>query len=576
MKFYRNPIFFLLVLLLLAVVPVFKPYVSGTADGLGHRFRLVSFYTSLAEGNIRPRWSREAALGYGAPLFLFNYPLPYYLASLFLFLGFSVNTSGQLLSALSLLGGGIGMYVAGKKLTGNTWGGLVAAIVYTYAPYHLQMTYLYDAWGEILAFAFPPWILYFIIKVLNEDQKLNIKNQKHIAKSKNIFDISSVYFIFNFLFLILFWFLFILSHNVSAVMISPVLLVFGLLFTRLHPRKFFIILNAFFLAVVISSFFWLPALLLAKDMRYLDFIRTEAVLRGAFFKPIIFQIATAVKVMREGVTHYADFTVGLPIFFLFLWSLKEIGKRKKGYFVAVLLVLLIMSLYFTQPTSNWIWNIPPFTFVLYPFRFLFLATFLGAALAGMVGGRHKAFAIILIVFALIQGKPYLAPYADIFPFPDSYFWQRQTFSVAPGTRKNMLIKEFLPKTANVAFLEEEEKTMEKRREGEIVKDRGSIKSIISRAEAAFFEIEAQEPTTLTLNRFYFPNWKGFIDGNETLLRVDQAGRMYVEIPQGMHTVQFVFGTSNVEKIANGISVIGVILLGLEVVWLQRSFKWKPR
>src|SRR3989338_7413494 len=93
---------FLFISLSLAVLPIFKPYVAGTADGLGHRFRLVSFYKSLKEGNIRPRWASDAALGYGAPIFLFNYPLPYYLGSLFLFLGFSVNQAGQILEAVSL------------------------------------------------------------------------------------------------------------------------------------------------------------------------------------------------------------------------------------------------------------------------------------------------------------------------------------------------------------------------------------------------------------------------------------------------------------------------------------------
>src|SRR3989344_2027830 len=181
----------LILSLLFVILPLFKPYVSGTADGLGHRFRLVSFYKSLKEGNIRPRWASDAALGYGAPTFLFNYPLPYYLGSLFLFLGFSVDQAGQILSALSLFLSGLFMFLLGRKLFGN-WGGIVAAILYTYTPYHLQMTYLYDAWGEELAFVFPPLILYL----------LKVKK--------------------NALLLTICWFLFILSHNVLVLMFTPV------------------------------------------------------------------------------------------------------------------------------------------------------------------------------------------------------------------------------------------------------------------------------------------------------------------------------------------------------------------
>ncbi|MBM3283005.1 hypothetical protein FJY90_02000, partial [Candidatus Gottesmanbacteria bacterium] len=245
------PILVFLLLLLPAILPVFKPYVTGTADGLGHKFRLVSFYESLSEGNLRPRWAKEAALGYGAPVFLYNYPLPYYFASLFVRLGNSINGSGQLLSAFSLLFSAIFMFLAVEKLTGSLLGGLTAAIVYTYAPYHLQMTYLYDSWGEELAFVFPPLILYLIFNLANHfrpHNKFEIINSKHKTNSKsqnpktrNIlgfghlnfsivsnFDIRTV----DFIFLVLCWSLFILSHNISAVMFSPVILVLAFVLTR--------------------------------------------------------------------------------------------------------------------------------------------------------------------------------------------------------------------------------------------------------------------------------------------------------------------------------------------------------
>ena len=52
-----SPYLLLVVLITPAILPLFKPTVSGTADGLGHRFRLVSFYNSLKEGNWHPRWA---------------------------------------------------------------------------------------------------------------------------------------------------------------------------------------------------------------------------------------------------------------------------------------------------------------------------------------------------------------------------------------------------------------------------------------------------------------------------------------------------------------------------------------
>ncbi len=578
----------LLLLLLPAVLPLFKPYVSGTADGLGHRFRLVSFYNSLKEGNIRPRWAGDAAAGFGAPTFLFNYPLPYYIASFFHFLGFSINISGQLLSATSLFLSGLFMFLVVRKMAGG-WeksgqsgrlggvgemAGLVAAIVYTYAPYHLQMTYLYDSWGEEVAFVFPPLIL-SLIGLIGQIGKLKIR-----------------YFIL----LVLAWVLFILSHNVSAMMFSPVLLFIAMICIRQslpnysssdpdlasgESRSFIsssrqartikpilLILNAFILAVIISAFFWLPAISLQNEMKYPQFLAQESVMRGSFFKSFSFQWETAFRVIKEGITHYLDFTVGLPIILIGLIGLiRLIGNMKK------FTVLLLFSLYLTTYHSNWIWSLPivsfPFSFILYPFRFLFVASFVGALLAGAIVWviREKwvrgVIGGAIITLAIIQGLPYTRPYIDIFPFPESYFSQRQTVTSAPGTRKNMLIKEFLPGRASLSFLEKEEKD-ESAEIFEIIDGKGKTENIKSTSEKLEAKLDLESDATVTINKFYFPNWQVEIDGQEKEVTSDKEGRMTLKVDKGKHHLELAFGVSGMEKIAYLVSLVGIIILMGEV------------
>jgi len=539
---------FLLLNLLFVILPLFKPYISGTADGLGHRFRLVSFYNSLKEGNIRPRWAKEAALGYGAPTFLFNYPLPYYLGSLFLFLGFSVDQAGQILSALSLFLSGLFMFLLGRKLFGN-WGGIVAAILYTYTPYHLQMTYLYDAWGEELAFVFPPLILYL----------LKVKK--------------------NALLLTICWFLFILSHNVSVLMFTPVLLLLGFVIgpndppAGGQPRLGLLGLNAFLLAVVLSAFFWLPAVVLQNEMKYPMFLMTEGAIRGSFFKSFSFQTETAFRVIRDGITHYLDFTVGLPILLIGLIAclparqglIRLIRNSRKSFdhwsasWRIGLLVLLSFSLYLTNYLSSWLWSIPPFTYILYPFRFLFVTSFAGALLGGVIAKRSKTFAVVIIILTLIQGKPYLNPYTDIFPFPNTYFYQKQTVTAAPGTKKNMLIAEFLPKLADMDFLVKSK--------GETV-NQEKVKINYSGAERLSFDVKNEKEDELTINRFYFPNWKVYVDGRQAKINMDNVGRILVRLQPGTHSLKLIFAVSKIEQIANLISLGAVIFLFL------KRFLWK--
>jgi hypothetical protein len=673
-----SPYLLLVVLITPAILPLFKPTVSGTADGLGHRFRLVSFYNSLKEGNWHPRWASEAALGYGAPTFLFNYPLPYYLASFFHSLGFTIDRSGQMLSATCLFLSGIFMFLAVGKLLERwgrlgEWGGLAASVVYTYAPYHLQMTYLYDSWGEEVAFVFPSLILYLTICLIGQ--------------------ISQIERIIYMAVLTISWVLFILSHNVSALMFSPVLLFLSFVILvseeRAHPGSqwdsghlpadathqalqagarmtLLLIINSFILAVVISSFFWLPAYVLQSEMKYPQFLGGEGAMRGSFFKSFSFQWETAFEVIKEGVTHYLDFTIGLPIIFVGVISffcillllefatecisitLRKIILRCKmiygGYIFATffgrpkdkspkgnllvfigLLVLLFLSLYLTTYHSNWLWNWPIiskyFSYILYPFRFLFVASFAGTLLTGLlVGNIRERWAIwviggimtcyrscrlripntssnsrlyaalkhgeagvwdpslaspvtiiVVIILSIFQGLPYTKPYVDIFPFPNSYFFQRQTVSGAPGTHKNMLIQEFLPKEASLSFLEKEEGKSPSELI-EIVEEKGKIENIKSSSEELEASLDFSSPGMVRINRFSFPNWEMRLNGMLVTTEKDQEGRMFLTVPAGKYQLRAVFAISNIEKISILLSITGIILLVGEMIYIGKIVK----
>src|SRR3990170_1161394 len=147
------------VILIPVMLPLFSPNVYGTADGLAHKFRLMSFTRSLTEGNLRVRWLSDQALNFGSPIFLFNYLLPYYVTSIFKLSGFDIRASVQIYQGLTLVMSFIFMFLLAEKLRGKT-AGIIAAVVYTYAPYHLLTIYLYEGWGEMTAFVYPPLILY--------------------------------------------------------------------------------------------------------------------------------------------------------------------------------------------------------------------------------------------------------------------------------------------------------------------------------------------------------------------------------------------------------------------------------
>ncbi len=571
------------------VLPIFRPYVSGTADGLGHRFRLVSFFHSLQEGNIKPRWASEAALGYGAPTFLFNYPLPYYLASVFVFLGFSINESGQLLAAFALIISAVLMFLAVKNIAGRI-AGLTAAAVYLYAPYHLLITYLYDAWGEMLAFVFPPLLLLLLVKL----------HQAYQAKTADL----KRYFIL----LTLCWIFFVIGHNLSMIMLSPIILAASFLVGRNNWRFVLLVINIFVLVIGISTFFLLPAISLQHEIKYPKFLESEMIYLGNFAKSVRFQLQTAAKLYIKDKATYWDFTVGAPVMLGFLFSLKNIifskktkmlldrfkpnknksklrkedlndSQKKNDFFhwQVVMVIIFLLCLYLTNYASRFFWRFPPFTHILEPYRFIFPASFVGALLLGILARKNVIFACVVVLLSFFQARPFANPAVDTFPFPKNYFYQTQTVSSAPQTRKNMIIKEFLPVLASYSFLaKEEDKYYQYLFQGKkyskaelfLSSGEGEVANIRSQSEKLTADILAKTAVIVTINRFYFPNWQITVNGKKLYLRKDLDGRMLIDLPPGNFHLSLVFGLTPVEKTANLLSICSIIIFFTETIYFH--------
>ena len=135
----KGKINYILLLFLISLLPLISigrkgGYESG--DLSIHSIFAISFYNSLRDGNFIPRWAGEMYFGYGYPLFIFIYPLPYYIVSLFHLLGFDFTSSVKLLLVFSYLVSGLFMYLWIKIILGKI-PAFTASVFYLFAPYHL-------------------------------------------------------------------------------------------------------------------------------------------------------------------------------------------------------------------------------------------------------------------------------------------------------------------------------------------------------------------------------------------------------------------------------------------------------
>ncbi|KKQ27045.1 MAG: hypothetical protein US43_C0038G0005 [Candidatus Levybacteria bacterium GW2011_GWA1_37_16] len=215
----------------------------------------------LQNGVFPVRSVPDLGYGYGYPIFNFYAPLSYYVGSAFMFLGFDALIGTKLMMALGVILAGIFMYFLARKFFGEL-GGIVSGLFYLYAPFHAVDIYVRGDVAEFWAYAFIPLAFLGIYK-------------------RNIL-IGTIGFAG-----------LILSHNLTAMMITPFLLIVILLncYSAFKNKKSFVLNSSsliLILGLALSAFYWVPALLEMKNTNVLSQIGGGADFRDHLSKSASF------------------------------------------------------------------------------------------------------------------------------------------------------------------------------------------------------------------------------------------------------------------------------------------------
>lgn len=161
---WRDRFFWLTLLLtIFAVAPFLLPgYFWGANDARHHVYFLFEYDRSVQDGIWWPRWSPDFAFGYGYPFFNIYGLLSHFLAELLLhFLGVGYTAAIESIFVLSIVASAGAMYVYIRSWQGSA-AALVAALVYTYIPYHLLNLYVRANLAESMAFVWLPLCLWTV------------------------------------------------------------------------------------------------------------------------------------------------------------------------------------------------------------------------------------------------------------------------------------------------------------------------------------------------------------------------------------------------------------------------------
>lgn len=401
-KFVKKNIFVILVVLL--TIPSFyrmlAPGMFSTQDF--HIFRLVEFDKCIKSFQIPCRWSPDAGLGYGEPLFNFYGQFTYALGEIYHLLGGSFIDSIKFLFVLSLAGSGVAMFFLAKKIWKNNYSALVSGMVYLYAPYRSVDVWVRGALPEAFCFILFPLII--------------------LSIEENSFGW------FTILMAIL-----VLTHNLSLVMFMPIIIVW------IIYRKFWKGIPGGIFSALISAFYILPVVFESKfiDLQstvsgYFDF-HNHFVTSHELFVSNFWGYGASVWGPNDGLSlaiGYLQWIVPILIFAILVFK-KEIFKYKE---FLILLILGWLYIFLTHNKSTIIWEHLPFlSYIQFPWRFLEMVVFCFSLASGLITilfNKIKVWICILIYTLLIVlNAPFFRP--DIwYKVGDSYYttgteWIRQ-------------------------------------------------------------------------------------------------------------------------------------------------------
>lgn len=160
------------VVTILICIPLFSKYMNiPHDDGIQHICRIIGTYDALKEKNLFPVILSDFCNGFGYSWSIFYSPLTVYLPLIFKVFTSSFTMCLKLFMFTTMLFSGIFMYKLVYKISNSHRAGLISAIIYMIAPYHLTDLYNRIAVAELASFAFLPITFIGMYNLLNDNKK---------------------------------------------------------------------------------------------------------------------------------------------------------------------------------------------------------------------------------------------------------------------------------------------------------------------------------------------------------------------------------------------------------------------
>lgn len=544
---FKKNINLLVLLICISILPIWSIFRNGTyesSDLTLHTHYLMSFFENLQNGIIVPQWTN---VGYGTPVFIFLYPLPFYIGSLFHVIGFSFLNSMKLVLASSFILSGIGMYYFLKNEFEDK-AGFIGAIFYLFTPFHFVDMHFRASVGETLSFAFIPFIFLFSSKLL--------KTNKY-----RYFFLNSLFIAFE-----------ITSHLATSLIALHLLFIFFILKLHFQNKKIKVLFSwllSVFLGIGLSAFYWYPATTEVKNTLYYLTLPTQGFLQlnnllystGRMF--IVFQGNRGDSQYLIGYLHIFVFFI---LIFLIFNKLRNYERSLALFLTSALLFLSFMTLTYSKPLWQLIFYLNNFQFA---WRLLLPISFISSFIAGFVAFKLKKNKIMLLVVFL----------TILITIPN---WGNRKMASFPTENRSgyeTLYTEYYDPSDPIYHKIYDDLGKVKVREipNEYIKaldGNTNIKPITHSPNYHFYIANTKTTSLIKENTLYFPGWKLYINNKQQEFNYKSEkyrGIILFNLKPGIYKIELKLEDTLIRSLGKLISFSSLILL-LIAILIKKQFK----
>ena len=548
---------YLLVILLSipTIVPLFQAGFFPMHDDT-QVSRIYLMARALSDGLFPVRWVEDLGYGFGYPIFNFYAPFPYYIGGILTLLTGDALVATKIVFAGALIGAGLSMYYLVQKFFGKV-AAIVSAVLYVYFPYHAVNIYVRGNLSELFAYIFIPLFFASLYALYCAQKKRVVQNLGNII----LLAISLA--------------LIITSHNLSAYMsllVGSGVVVASLLTLKRKKVFFLSVLVGLTGGIILSAYYLLPVIF---EMQYTNV--TSQIGGGADFHDHFVCVGQfwnspwgyggSIPGCIDGMSFILGksnvLLLGAVMIALFV---ALVSKRKIPHtFLVISATCLMLSVLFLMlPISVFLWEIiPGMEYLQFPWRFLNYFALFFSLLVGFIFWVARQFVpekAVRLGAVLVIGGTVLV-YTKLFTpqeiiARDANFYTNRTYIATTVTKRS---DEYLPSS-----FAKPKSTDTAPTEKITVSDTVTVDKKMSKTGFFTAQVTAKSASTIHFNIAYFPAWQVFVDNQNVPVTIASRG-FTAAIPQGAHTVRAQFIQTPVQKTANSISLLGIVLLFVGII-----------